>query len=102
VLPNPSENWAQRSVVIAHPSDKLWLLYPAGLCRFFVPLDGIDSVMAPLNVRLQAWQRLAQDLDIAKLEVITRDVALSQATEVATELLQGQVRGRVVVDVAGS
>lgn len=58
--------------------------------------------MAPLNVRLQAWQRLAQDLDIAKLEVITRDVALSQATEVATELLQGQVRGRVVVDVAGS
>lgn len=55
---------------------------------------GIDSFMAPLNVRLQAWQRLAQHLDIAK--------ALSQAIKVAAELLQWQLRGRVVVDVAGS
>jgi len=59
-------------------------------------------VMAPLAVRLQAWERLARDLDVAKLEAMTREITLAQAIEVATELLQGQVRGRVVVDVAGS
>jgi acrylyl-CoA reductase (NADPH) len=79
--------------------------FPATVAPFIlrgVTLYGIDSVMAPLKLRMQAWQRLASDLDAAKLEDITHDIGLAQAIEVATELLQGQVRGRVVVDVAGS
>ena len=79
--------------------------FPASVAPFIlrgVTLYGIDSVMAPLNVRLQAWQRLAKDLDMTKLATMTRAIELSQAIEVAAELLQGKVRGRVVVDVAGS
>lgn len=79
--------------------------FPASVAPFIlrgVTLYGIDSVMAPLAVRLQAWERLARDLDVAKLEAMTREITLAQTIEVATELLQGQVRGRVVVDVAGS
>ena len=79
--------------------------FPATVAPFIlrgVTLSGIDSVMAPLAVRLQAWERLARDLDVAKLEAMTREITLAQAIEVAAELLQGQVRGRVVVDVAGS
>jgi len=76
--------------------------FPASVAPFIlrgVTLYGIDSVMAPLNLRLQAWQRLASDLDVSKLEAMTREIGLSQAIGVATELLQGKVRGRVVVDV---
>ena len=79
--------------------------FPASVAPFIlrgVTLYGIDSVVAPLAVRLQAWERLARDLDVAKLEAMTREITLAQAIEVAAELLQGQVRGRVVVDVAGS
>jgi len=79
--------------------------FPASVAPFIlrgVTLYGIDSVMAPLAVRLQAWERLARDLDVTKLETMTRDISLSQAIGVAAELLLGQVRGRVVVDIAGS
>ncbi|NDP38168.1 MAG: oxidoreductase [Rhodoferax sp.] len=76
--------------------------FPASVAPFIlrnVTLYGIDSVMAPLNVRQEAWQRLARDLDITKLEAITREISLSETIAVATELLEGKVRGRVVVDV---
>jgi acrylyl-CoA reductase (NADPH) len=76
--------------------------FPASVAPFIlrgVTLYGIDSVMAPLNVRLQAWQRLARDLDASKLEAMTREIGLSQTIELAAELLQGKVHGRVVVDV---
>jgi len=76
--------------------------FPASVAPFIlrnVTLYGIDSVMAPLNVRQEAWQRLASDLDITKLQAITRDISLSETIAVATELLGGKVRGRVVVDV---
>lgn len=76
--------------------------FPASVAPFIlrnVTLYGIDSVMAPLKVRQEAWQRLTRDLDITKLEAITREIGLSQAIAVATELLEGKVRGRVVVDV---
>ncbi|MBT3068412.1 MDR family oxidoreductase [Rhodoferax sp. U11-2br] len=79
--------------------------FPATVAPFIlrgITLYGIDSVMAPLAVRLQAWERLARDLDVSKLEAMTREIRLDQAIDVAAELLQGQVRGRVVVDVAGS
>jgi acrylyl-CoA reductase (NADPH) len=50
-------------------------------------------------VRQEAWQRLGRDLDIARLNEITREIPLSEAIAVAGELLAGKVRGRVVVAV---
>jgi len=64
-----------------------------------VTLAGVDSVMAPLALRQQAWQRLAADLDPAKLETITHEIALDQAIEHAQLLMQGKLRGRVVVNI---
>ena len=62
-----------------------------------VTLAGIDSVMAPLPARRHAWERLAQDLDAAALAAITEVVPLTAAIDKAHALMQGQVRGRVVV-----
>lgn len=76
--------------------------FPATVAPFIlrgVTLYGIDSVMAPLEVRQEAWRRLSRDLDISRLEAITREIGLSETIAVATELLEGKVRGRVVVDV---
>ena len=76
--------------------------FPATVAPFIlrgVTLYGIDSVMAPLAVRQEAWQRLGRDLDIARLNEITREIPLSEAIAVAGELLAGKVRGRVVVAV---
>ena len=64
-----------------------------------VRLLGIDSVMAPKQPRLAAWDRLARDLDPQMLDVIAREIALGEAIGVASELIAGKVRGRVVVDV---
>ena len=75
---------------------------PASVAPFIlrgVTLAGIDSVMAPKADRLEAWQRLGTDLDVSKLELITREIALSEAIDTAGALLDGTVRGRVVVDV---
>ena len=76
--------------------------FPSSVAPFIlrgVTLYGIDSVMAPLSLRQEAWARLARDLDLAKLEAITAEIALSEALSVAGDLLEGRVRGRVVVDV---
>ena len=76
--------------------------FPASVAPFIlrgVTLYGIDSVMAPQAVRQEAWKRLGRDLDIAKLDAITREIGLGEAIAVAAELLEGKVRGRVVVDV---
>ena len=62
-----------------------------------ITLAGIDSVMAPLAKRQQAWDRLAIDLDTAKLEAMIEEVPLERAVEKAFELMAGTVRGRVVV-----
>lgn len=64
-----------------------------------VTLAGVDSVMCPQPRRQQAWQRLAAELDRRKLDAMTREVPLAGALEVAREILAGQVRGRVVVNV---
>lgn len=64
-----------------------------------VTLAGIDSVNAPQDVRLQAWARLATDLDLEKLKRTTQVVGLSDVPSVAERILQGKVRGRTVVDV---
>jgi acrylyl-CoA reductase (NADPH) len=62
-----------------------------------VTLVGIDSVMAPLARRQRAWDRLARDLDPALLETMVDEVALADAIDKATALMDGKVRGRVVV-----
>ena len=76
--------------------------FPATVAPFIlrgVTLYGIDSVMAPLSLRLDAWRRLAADLDVAKLDGFTQEIGISQAIAMSERLLQGEVRGRVVVDV---
>jgi acrylyl-CoA reductase (NADPH) len=76
--------------------------FPSSVAPFIlrgVTLAGIDSVMAPRAVREEAWARLAQDLDTAQLERMTREVGLADAVGLGAEILAGQVRGRVVVNV---
>ena len=76
--------------------------FPASVAPFIlrgVSLLGIDSVMAPKTRRMPAWARLARDLDIAKLDVIAREITLAQAITAAAELMDGKVRGRLVVNV---
>ena len=55
--------------------------------------------MAPQPQRVEAWLRLARELDLGKLETITSAVGLDSVFEVAERILAGQVRGRTVVDV---
>ena len=64
-----------------------------------VTLAGVDSVMAPLALRQQAWARLATDLDLAKLAAMTTTIGLAEVPATCAAILEGQVRGRVVVDV---
>ncbi|MCB1686847.1 MAG: oxidoreductase [Halioglobus sp.] len=76
--------------------------FPGSVAPFIlrgVSLVGIDSVMAPKPPRIAAWKRLAQDLDIAKLDVIATEIGLAEAIPAAAKLLEGKVRGRIVVDV---
>ena len=64
-----------------------------------ITLAGIDSVNAPRDVRLTAWQRLARDLDPGLLASTVTEVGLGEVVATATALLEGKVRGRTVVDV---
>ena len=64
-----------------------------------VSLLGIDSVQCPQPLRREAWQRLAKDLDRAKLAALTREVALADVIEAGREILAGKLRGRTVVRV---
>ena len=64
-----------------------------------VSLIGIDSVMAPLALRTEAWGRLAQDIDRAALALIARRIGLAEALATAPQILGGSIRGRLVVDV---
>ncbi len=64
-----------------------------------VALLGIDSAMAPMPLRREAWARLARDLDRTKLAALTRTVSLEQVIDLAPEILAGRVRGRTVVTI---
>lgn len=64
-----------------------------------VTLAGIDSVRAPKPKRLRAWQRLAGDLDLGKLDAMTRHIGLDEVPQAAADILAGKVRGRLVVDI---
>jgi acrylyl-CoA reductase (NADPH) len=64
-----------------------------------VNLLGIDSVMCPIPRRLQAWDRVQKDLPLDKLDAITEVAALADVPRIAAQILQGQIRGRIVIDV---
>ena len=75
--------------------------FPATVAPFIlrgVRLIGIDSVNAPLAKRVEAWNKLAELLDMDALAENTREITLEDCVEVAGDLLAGKVRGRVVVD----
>jgi acrylyl-CoA reductase (NADPH) len=76
------------------------LAFPATVAPFIlrgVTLVGVDSVMCPRPERLEAWKRLARQLDPALLDSMTQQVSLADAIPLAEKLLAGQVRGRVVI-----
>lgn len=73
---------------------------PASVAPFIlrgISLIGIDSVMAPKPKRLEAWRRLAADLDPAKLSAISTEIGFGSIVEAATKIVEGKIRGRVVV-----
>jgi acrylyl-CoA reductase (NADPH) len=77
---------------------------PASVAPFIlrgVALLGVDSVMAPMHLREQAWLRLARDLDPKLLESMTTEVGLNEAVAAAQKHMAGQVRGRIVVKTGG-
>lgn len=64
-----------------------------------INLLGIDSVMQPFEQRTRAWQRIANDLPLEKLDAMIRPAALADVPSLGAEILKGQIRGRIVVDV---
>ncbi|MEL6617784.1 MAG: acryloyl-CoA reductase [Pseudomonadota bacterium] len=64
-----------------------------------VNLLGIDSVMQPYDNRVRAWNRIAKDLPMDKLEAMVQPATLSDLPQLGRDILKGQVKGRVVVDV---
>ena len=76
--------------------------FPSSVAPFIlrsVTLAGVDSVLCPKADRLEAWKRLASDMDPAKLDAMTETIALTQVIARAPDILAGKVRGRLVVDV---
>ena len=76
--------------------------FPSSVAPFIlrgVTLYGIDSVMAPKSKRLEAWQRLAEVLDISLLDSLTTEVAFDDVINAAGQLMEGKVRGRIVVPI---
>jgi acrylyl-CoA reductase (NADPH) len=77
--------------------------FPSSVAPFIlrgVTLAGVDSVMAPTPLREAAWQRLARDLDPALLESMIEEIELPVAVARAADLMDGKVRGRLVVHIA--
>ncbi|MBF9231857.1 acrylyl-CoA reductase (NADPH) [Microvirga alba] len=76
---------------------------PATVAPFIlrnVALLGVDSVMTPKALRLEAWKRLANELDLDKLATMTTDITLNQVMEAGRAIVDGKIRGRVVVEIA--
>jgi acrylyl-CoA reductase (NADPH) len=75
---------------------------PASVAPFIlrgVSLLGIDSVMAPKAIRLEAWRRIARDLDHAKLSALSATIPFDGIIDAAREIVDGKVRGRLVVEM---
>jgi acrylyl-CoA reductase (NADPH) len=75
---------------------------PASVAPFIlrgVSLLGIDSVMAPKPIRIEAWRRIASDLDHAKLAALSTTIGFDGIVQAAHDIVEGKVRGRIVVDM---
>lgn len=75
---------------------------PASVAPFIlrgVSLLGVDSVMCPLPRRLEAWARLASDLDRDRLAAMTTTIPLDDVPKAAAAIMKGEVRGRIVVEI---
>ncbi len=64
-----------------------------------VSLLGIDSVMCPLPLRQEAWRRLATDLDRSKIAAMTSEIGLADVIAAGQRIVEGRVRGRIVVKI---
>jgi acrylyl-CoA reductase (NADPH) len=64
-----------------------------------VALLGVDSVMASKELRKEAWSRIATDLDMSKLQALTTEIGFDDIIQTATDIVDGKVRGRVIVDI---
>lgn len=74
---------------------------PASVAPFIlrgVSLLGVDSVMAPKPLRLEAWRRLREDLDVSKLSRLSHEAGFDDIIETAQAIVDGRVRGRVVIE----
>ena len=74
---------------------------PASVAPFIlraITLAGVDSVQTPRARRLEAWRRLSDDLDPSVLDSLTSEIGLTEVLDTARDVLDGRVRGRVVVD----
>jgi len=65
-----------------------------------VTLAGVESVVVPLALREQAWDRLARDIDLSLLESMVEDITLDDCVDRAANLIDGKLRGRLVVNIA--
>jgi acrylyl-CoA reductase (NADPH) len=75
---------------------------PASVAPFIlrgITLAGIDSVMAPTAIRIEAYRRLATDLDMKKLEAMSFRAKLDDVPQLANDIIAGKVRGRAIIDV---
>ncbi|RWB68921.1 MAG: oxidoreductase, partial [Mesorhizobium sp.] len=75
---------------------------PASVAPFIlrgVCLLGIDSVMAPKPVRMEAWRRIGTDLDLQKLASLSTTIGFDGIIDAAHDIVEGKIRGRVVVDM---
>jgi acrylyl-CoA reductase (NADPH) len=93
----------QRGGAVAACGNAGGMELPSSVAPFIlrgVALLGIDSAYCPLPLRKQAWARLAADLDRGKLAALTTTIGFNDIVRTATDITQGKVRGRVVVDMA--
>jgi acrylyl-CoA reductase (NADPH) len=77
--------------------------FPATVAPFIlrgVTLVGINSVYRSIADRIEAWNRLTDEIDFAKLDAMTKTIPLSDAIDAARDLIEGKIRGRVVIDVS--
>ncbi len=76
--------------------------FPATVAPFIlrgVSLIGINSVTQPFERRVEAWDRLSDQLNLDALSLMTKEIRLQSAIAAASELIEGKVRGRLIVDV---
>ena len=98
ILSMTKENGAIAACGLAQGMD-----LPASVAPFIlrgVALLGVNSVTVPKALRVQAWDRLARDLDQGKLAAMTTTVGLDRVIDTGRDILEGRVRGRLVVEVA--